>query len=137
VPEYWRKEEKLAWLARKTNLATVEWEILPPYEWLIEGRKEFEDFTPMGSKEAKPAGIEAETIFKAYSLGVSTNRDEVVYGFDRAVLADRVRDFCENYNSEVDRYRRSGKGKKLDDFLDYLKVKWSRDLKNDLQRGTV
>jgi len=135
VPEYWRKEDKLAWLARKMNFASVEWQKLPPYEWLTEGRKEFEDFTTMGMKEAKPAEIEAETIFKTYSLGVSTNRDEVVYDFDRVVLADRVRDFCENYNSEVDRYKRSGKGKKLDDFLDYSKVKWSSTLKLRAQRA--
>jgi predicted helicase len=135
VPEYWRKEEKLAWLARKTSFASVEWEMPPPYEWLTEGRKEFGDFTPMGSKEDRSAHGEAEAIFKSYSLGVSTNRDEVVYDFNRTVLADRVRDFCENYNIEVDRYRRSGKGKEVDTFLDYSKVKWSRDLKKDLQRG--
>ncbi len=45
-----------------------------------------------------------------------------------------MRDFCENYNSEVDRYKRSGKGKKLDDFLDYSKVKWSSTLKLRAQR---
>ena len=79
--------------------------------------------------------MDPETIFKAYSPGVSTARDEVVYGFDALVLRDRVEDFCKNYNAELDRYKRSGKGKNVDDFLDYSKIKWSSTLKLHAQRG--
>ena len=43
--------------------------------------------------------------------------------------------FIEDYNVEVDRYHRAGSGKDVDEFVGYEKVKWSRDLKQDLQRG--
>jgi predicted helicase len=71
-------------------------------------------------------------------LGVPTNRDDVAYSFDAKRLAERVETFCGNYNAEVDRYnhlRKKPEGEALDAFLDYSKVKWSRDLKKDLARG--
>src|SRR5439155_24116061 len=37
VPEYWRKEEKLAFLKRKKSIIAIEWENLQPnkmYTWL-------------------------------------------------------------------------------------------------------
>jgi predicted helicase len=138
VPENWRKEEKLGWLSGKGEVSRVDWETLPPEKWLITGAKEFEDFAPLATKQGRSAEVDPKNIFKTYSPGASTARDEVVYGYDRAELAERVRTFCENYNAEVDRYKRSGKGAKgqaLDQFLDYSKLKWSRDLKKDLQRG--
>jgi len=51
------------------------------------------------------------------------------------VLADRVRGFIDEYNCEVDRYKRSGADQPVDDFVRYEGIKWSRDLKLDLQRG--
>ncbi len=138
VPEDWRKEEKLAWLSARRSVAGVEWETLPPGQWLATGAKEFKDFIPLATKIGRSAQFEPKNIFKTYSPGVSTARDEVAYSYDRTVLADRVRTFFDNYNAEVDRYKRSGKdakGQALDQFLDYSKVKWSRDLKKDLTRG--
>ena len=46
------------------------------------------------------------TIFRSYSLGVSTNRDSVVYGFDAERLAKRVEQFVDDYNAELDRWRK-------------------------------
>jgi len=138
LPEKWRKEQKLDWLSRTGAIAKVDWRKLAPGKWLTIGAQEFETFPALATKKGRAAELEPQTIFKTYSLGVSTNRDEVVYSFSRGDLADRVREFCENYNAEVDRYKRSGnqlEGQAFDRFLDYSKVKWSRDLKKDLQRG--
>ena len=138
LPDNWRKEEKLQWLSRKGTVSKVEWEMLPANQWLASGLAEFEQFIPIGTKQGRSSELGLETIFKTYSLGVSTNRDEVVYGYDRKELAERVEAFCDHYNAELDRYKRSGKkaeGQALDQFLDYSKVKWSRDLKKDLRRG--
>jgi predicted helicase len=138
VPENWRKEQKLDWISRTGAIATVDWAKLAPGRWLTIGAAEFETFPAIATKDGRAGELESQTIFKTYSLGVSTNRDEVVYGFSRGELADRVREFCENYNAEVDRYKRGGKelqGQALDRFLNYSKVKWSRDLKKDLRNG--
>ncbi len=138
LPEDWRKERKLAWLSTKARLGRVDWQSHYSGQWLQSGESEFSDFTPMGSKVARAAEFERHTVFKTYSLGVSTNRDGVAYSFDRDQLSRQVQEFCENYNAEVDRYKRAPKkpeGEALDAFLDYSKVKWSRDLKKDLARG--
>src|ERR1039458_6485340 len=44
-------------------------------------------------------------IFKTYSLGVSTNRDSVVYDFNREALAKRVEEFCDGYDTEIARFK--------------------------------
>jgi predicted helicase len=137
VPETWRKEEKLSWLSKQRDITNVQWQSPPSGRWLSVGEKKFDTFTPLGSKQAKAAETAPETIFKTYSLGVSTNRDEVVYGFDTEALTSRIEGFCGRYNAEVDRYKRSGKGKPVDDFLDYAKVKWSSTLKLRLQRRST
>ena len=137
VPETWRKEEKLSWLHKQSKISNVDWRRLPSGAWLKSGDRDFETLISMGSKEGRAAELDPETIFKAYSLGVSTNRDDVAYAFDRSVVEEQVEDFCERYNAEVDRYKRSRNrptGEALDTFLNYSKVKWSRDLKKDLER---
>jgi len=135
LPEDWRKEEKLQWLSGKETIGRVEWKTPPAKQWLASGLEEFERFIPIGTKHGRSAELDPETIFKTYSLGISTNRDEVVYGFNHETLAARVQAFCENYNAEVDRYNRSGKGTNVDDFLDYSKIKWSSTLKLHVQRA--
>ena len=148
VPEYWKRAEKLAFLTKeKENIATIEWQELQPderYTWITEGlRSEFETFIPIGSKEARAIrnGAEEETaiktVFKIYSLGVRTNRDDWMYDFNREALVQKVTRFVETYNGEVDRWRRRGSETiAIDDFVIYddTKIKWSESLKLNLQR---
>jgi predicted helicase len=88
---------------------------------LTEGMQpEFSSLLPMGTKEAKLSRTgRAETIFKTYSLGISSNRDDIVYDFGRQNLARGAVQFIENYNAEVSRWVRAGKPKAIDDFVRY------------------
>lgn len=146
VPEYWRSDEKLEFLThhvqmdgRFNSLNTVEWNHLTPdtrNTWLVaDGTKLFESFIPIGKKEGKGKG-NSQTIFNLYSLGVSTNRDDVVYDFDRIALNKRLQVFIENYNIEVDRFKRGKLNGQVDEFVDYTRIKWSETLKKKMQRGT-
>ncbi|MCH8028945.1 MAG: N-6 DNA methylase [Candidatus Dadabacteria bacterium] len=140
VGESWRKEEKYKYLEKSGNYVHVDWQTIEPdknHTWLTEGlQSDFDDLVPLGTKEAKKGkDLNAETIFKMFSLGVSTNRDRVVYGFDRVCLSENVKHFCADYNAEVVRYQYEGKDKNLDDFLNYEKVKWSENLKRDLRNS--
>jgi predicted helicase len=124
------------------------WQQLQPDvrgNWITEDlHAEFTGFLPMGTKEGKTATT--DTIFKKYSSGVKTNRDDWVYNFQRSMLEENVQRFIETYNGEVDRWKRSittapEKDRKalparVDDFVTYddTKIKWSRDLKLDLIR---
>ncbi len=139
VPENWRREQKLAFLRQQGSIEGIDWQALQPdarYTWRTDNlRSEFETFLPMGTKTVKQAVAgEAQTYFKTYCLGVSTNRDSVVYDFDREKLAQRVEGFLEDYNAEVSRWVRAGKPKEVDQFVHYDRVKWSEMLKGKLRR---
>ena len=141
IDEFWRKEQKYDFLTTKEHIGNVEWEEVQPdtkHNWLTQGMKEeFATFIPMGSKEAKGANkLNVETIFKTYSLGISTNRDSVVHNFDKNILSSSIDQFCNNYNVEVMRYDQKGKPADIDNFVDYEKIKWSRDLKKRAKHGT-
>ena len=142
VPEDWRKEEKLSWLAKKKNVATVKWQTLRPnndHTWLIpEHAAEFQTLIPVGSRDTKAdKRIDGEAIFKTFSLGVNTNRDAWVYCFDKEQLTDQVRRSIEAYNGEIDRWKRAKRPKDIDSFVinDGSRLKWSSRLKETFARG--
>ncbi|MYE88395.1 DEAD/DEAH box helicase [Candidatus Poribacteria bacterium] len=145
VDEFWRKEDKYRYLDSKGYYRNIEWKLITPdrrYTWLTEGlHAEFETFIPIGTKEAKAARAEAvDVIFKDYSRGVATSRDAWAYNFNRNTLSENMREIIETYNAEVDRWkRRANRDANVDDFVisDDTKIKWSRDLKSDLQRGKI
>ncbi|RLA07186.1 MAG: helicase [Gammaproteobacteria bacterium] len=86
------------------------------HNWLNQTDNDWDDLLPMGTKKSKlsKSGVEINSIFKLYSLGVSTNRDNWVYDFSKKNLKNKVKFFIKQYN-------------KLDDF-DTI-IKWSEALK--------
>ncbi|MGI9061716.1 MAG: type ISP restriction/modification enzyme [Ktedonobacteraceae bacterium] len=145
VPEYWRKTEKLAFLGHKKNISGIEWEILEPDEkhtWLTEGmQSDFATFLSMGAKEAKAGtDIQARSIFKTYSLGVATNRDDWTYDFNKLGLTEKIQRFMRNYNSEVFRWsQESSTSSQVDSFVnnDPTFIKWTDRLKEALQKNRL
>jgi predicted helicase len=137
VADRMKAREKKQYLRTFRSLSDVPWRELTSDErhtWLVpENTAEYSELILIGSKAGK-AGHDGETIFSVYGRGVATSRDDVVYDFDPGVLTARIERFAEDYNSEVDRYAREGGDVAIDDFVRYDKIKWSRDLKLDLQR---
>ena len=140
VPNSWTRAEKLDFL-REYDPKDVEWHRLWPNHkktWLVSAtEEEFESHIPIGSKMAKASKIiNTQTIFKTYCPGVLTSRDATVYDFEYGLLAKRIREFAEDYNAEVDRYKRQApKPDNIDDFVNYDKIDWSATLKQSLKRG--
>ena len=142
VGEEWRKEAKYAYLDEKQHVAQVEWQIIAPnkkHTWLTEGlHSEFDEFLPLGSKEAKAAQTEVKgVILKNFSLGANTNRDAWVYNFNQNALRENMSRLIETYNTEVERWHQTHTNEKLDNFLlsDDTQIKWSSRLKECLIRG--
>jgi len=99
---------------------------------------EFDEFLPLGTKEAKKAKEAEGVVFKAYSCGVMTARDAWAYNFNQKVIADNMQRTIEVYNNQVELWiNRDNKEIKLDDFVLYdgTKLKWSLFLKNHLKSG--
>jgi predicted helicase len=128
-----KRSAKFALLNSAKHVSGIDWKIITPdanHLWLSEGMAaEFGAFTPVGDKLAGKA------LFKTYSLGVSTNRDAVAYSFQPRELDNGVASFCTMFNSEIARYHAKGSPKDIDGFVDYKRLKWSRNLKRQLKRG--
>ena len=137
------KERTFQFLADRAHVGTIKWREITPTAhqmWLTEGlAADFDTFIPMGTKAAKATkGDVNGTIFKTFSLGVSTSRDAWVYSFSQETLTANMTRMMENYNSEVARWdRRSERDVNVKDFVDpdKAKIKWSRSLMSRLRQG--
>ena len=99
VPEFATAAEKWNFLLHhvkedsvKNALNTIEWQELTPDNkntWLVaDNADEWDSMLSVGSKEAKASKFEPETMFWQYSNGIKTNRDKVVYGFNKYSLSN-------------------------------------------------
>jgi len=143
----------LAFLTQKESITGIEWQELHPdssYTWLTEGmRHEFSFFLPLGTKETKgSAPTNVEALFKMYSLGVVTSRDEWVYDFSSSKLEEKIQKFIQNYNAEVFRLSQTSIPPRLDkdvliSFVDNFVnrdasfLKWTDRLKESLIKKDV
>ena len=98
---------------------------------------EFDALIALGSKETKKMDdANAQAIFKSYTVGVLTARDDVAYDFNHDVLVARMEKFVDDYNAEVDRYHRTKeKQKKKLDIDKFVRedLKWTHNLKHSLK----
>jgi predicted helicase len=140
VPIEWRREEKYAFLDDKSDLTGVKWRKLQPDRkgnWLTNPTdEEFDAFLVMGNKQVKAGDGGPPVIFKLFSLGVVTNRDELVHDFQLDRLASKAETFTHIYNATVESSL-AGKGKKaIEELIDVTnpQIKWTRQTKNSLER---
>jgi predicted helicase len=130
--ECWRKEQKFGFLNSVRSRGGVEWKILQPdsrNNWITNGLEEqFGSFRSIGGEET--------SVFAKHSRGVATCRDAWTYNFDERTLATNIQMTVEKYNSEIERWIRSGRPQDIDGFVQYSndRIAWSRDLKADLKR---
>ncbi|MDT9240654.1 MULTISPECIES: type ISP restriction/modification enzyme [unclassified Limnospira] len=141
VGEFWRKQEKYDYLEKCQHLGGVDWEEIKPdkkHTWLTAGlQADFETFIPMGSKKTKAAkGDATGAIFKIYSRGAETARDDWAYNFNPDELAANIQRMIATYNEQTRKWHDcQDPSVNLDDFVisDDTKIKWSSRLKECLK----
>jgi len=137
-PEMETAEEKLEFVGSARASALTFEEIRPDAKqnWLNLTRSDFDELLPIASKETKiSAKVSQErALFKLFSLGVVTARDEWVYGETPDNLEIKVRHFIDTYESERDRWKKSGRIEKTNDFVS-REIKWTSELESHLERG--
>jgi very-short-patch-repair endonuclease len=104
-----RKEEKLNWF-RNTRFQDIPFERITPDEhgnWINLADTDFKTLLPLANKQTKLAKTKAQenAVFKLFSLGVSTNRDEWVYDYDKKTLEAKIKYFAKVFNQESKRFR--------------------------------
>ena len=128
MDETQRKEVKLQWLG-ETKLRDIPFELIAPDEtnnWLNHSESNFEELIPIADKMVK-AEISNQAIFKLFTPGVATNRDDWVFDFDLNNLEDKIKFFVTEYNDLIE--------SELVDFTetDYQNIKWSETLKKHFE----
>ena len=135
VPDDWPRTTKLGFLDKVQHAGEVEWKKLVPnarHCWFVnDNEKEYAGLVPLGIKSSRSAaGRSVHAVFCSFSPGVNTARDQVVYGFNADRLAQRVEQFCDDYNAELARWRAKGRPRNADSFVSYTRLKWSYSLKH-------
>ncbi|MBF0372011.1 MAG: N-6 DNA methylase [Alphaproteobacteria bacterium] len=130
VRDYAKADEKVEFVSAPLRERRMT-EIRPDgkHNWLNLSTMETDDFNaflPIATKETKAIKVvgQERAIFKLYSLGISTNRDEWLYDHDKNALEKKVRFLIDGYNAVPFT---------AETFPDT--IKWSRNLKRRLQNG--
>ncbi|MFM7714476.1 MAG: type ISP restriction/modification enzyme, partial [Microcystis sp.] len=87
------------------------------YNWLNQSDNDFDELLPLIDKEVK-SGKSEKAVFKLFSSGLKTQRDEWVYDFSRDTLEAKMRFF-------VDVYQRTFED---DNYQGRNQIKWDREL---------
>ncbi len=127
--------DKLAYL-RRAELDEIAFEDITPDKsgnWLNQSTSDFAKLMPLANRETKLTKLisQEQAVFRLYSLGVVTNRDDWTYDFDADQLAQKVRAFIIEY--EENRSVHGGTTFNADTLG--TNIKWTRDLKRQLRKN--
>lgn len=130
-----RKREKLDWF-RETSFQEIPFTTITPdksYNWINLADNDFEELLPVATKKTKLAKSERKekAVFKLFSLGVVTNRDEWVYEFSRSTLIKQMTYFFKAYEHQ----REECRTEEIPDNKLSKNIKWTRDLKRSLRQA--
>ncbi|MDR2424430.1 MAG: N-6 DNA methylase [Prevotellaceae bacterium] len=128
LDDFWRKEQKLQWLAEHP-LKNIPFEIIRPDKnnnWINLTDNDFDSLLPLCSKNAK-LGRGNETLFELFSTGIVTARDAWVFDLSKENLSVKIKYFIDTYREQLK------SGETDNELLDYT-IKWSDTLKSHLKR---
>lgn len=137
IGDYLSREEKLKKISETGSIAKAsDWLLIRPNEhgdWFGQRQDDFEAFIRLGRK----ADSEGKALFRTYSMGIKSNRDDWVYGYSKAGTERRIEAMVEFFNQEVARFQRRNDGVDAEQFVnrDKSKIKWTSNILNDLERG--
>lgn len=126
MDDFWLKEVKLDWLS-KNSLNDIPFERITPDKnnnWINLIENDFEDLIPLISSDVK-SGKSGKALFRFYSRGVATQRDEWVYSKSRENLVNKISYFIKVYNSTIEQANNPTK----------YSIKWDRELDKYLSKG--
>jgi len=131
VRDYAKSDEKREFL--RTPISTRQFEDVRPdkdQNWINLTDNDFGTLIPVADNKTKSLKISGQerAIFKLFSMGVKTNRDDWVCDIDIDDLGRKVKSLLAEYESERSRLRGKVTKKDVDDLI-YYRIKWTRKLK--------
>ncbi len=103
VADFAKADDKRTFLSR-ASLEERSFQVVRPdkaHNWIGLAEQDWSELLPVASREAKAArpGARERAIFKLYSLGVVTNRDDWVYGHSSSDVLSKVRALTDGYET--------------------------------------
>ncbi len=138
-PEFDTAEDKLAFLGA-SKLSALAFERVEPDKkgnWINLTDNDWDTLIPVADKKTKAAKTAAQerAIFRLFSLGIVTNRDEWAYSENEEALIEKVAHFISVYERETDRWHRSDRKTTSADMVT-RDIKWTSELERHLERRT-
>ena len=103
-------------------------------KWLNQSKSDFDQLLPLANRETKFAKFVSEqrAVFKLYSLGVVTARDDWSFDFDKSALTEKVKFFCKIYRDELQRLQaEKPQAASIGDWVN-RSIKWTAELETHL-----
>ena len=105
--------------------------------WLNQSDSDFDSLLPLANRETKFADFASDerAVFKLYSLGVASNRDEWTFDFDESAVSKKVQFFCKTYQDEMQRFGlEKPEAASIGDWVN-RSIKWTAELERSLTKG--
>ena len=107
LDDFWRKEKKLEWI-RENPISTIAFERIEPdakNNWINQTDNDWESLLPLIDKDVK-AGKSEEAVFKLFSRGIETARDDWVYDLSKNDLEVKIKYFIDSYNDSINKNKK-------------------------------
>ncbi|MFM6122984.1 MAG: type ISP restriction/modification enzyme, partial [Sphaerospermopsis kisseleviana] len=135
-PDLETAEDKLKFIAfnkiEKINFTRITPDV--NNNWINLDDTDFNTLLPLVNQETKSSKNES-ALFKLFSLGAVSNRDEWVYDLDENNLKSKIEFFCDIYEKEKQRWKESERNTDISDFVD-RSIKWTAELEEHLKKGS-
>lgn len=134
IEDYVKAPEKRSYI-RDNKIQDLTFTHIQPdqtHNWINLADTDFGELLPLIDKHVKQ-GKSTQAVFKLFSLGVVTSRDEWVYDEQDDYLKKKIRHLLCIYNKDMKKLK--GKSKEeIKEKINYS-IKWTRALINDLEKG--
>lgn len=126
LQDEWRKEQKLKWL-KENKIQDIAFESIIPnqkYQWINIAETDPEKVIPLIDKDVKE-GKSEKAIFKLFTSGIRSQRDEWVYDHEKENLVKKMQYMIRAYTEALANKENKSK----------FSIQWDRELKNYLEKG--
>ncbi|MEO8760333.1 MAG: type ISP restriction/modification enzyme, partial [Bacteroidia bacterium] len=135
LDDFWRKDQKLQWFT-ENPIQKISFDNIQPDKnnnWINLADNDFDTLIPLVNNETKSSkkdkGLSA--IFKEFSLGIRSGRDEWAYDYGKDTLEEKMKFFFEIFYKEKERWAKSNKKIQINDFVN-RNIKWTSELQEYL-----
>ena len=138
IGDYLTREQKLEALQKAASIKGFsDWQMITPnehHDWIRHRTDEFTNFYPLGSKDTMDGKADA-AVFKNYSNGYQTGKDNYIYNFSRDACAENAQRMTQDYLAAISELEGNPK-LTLDEVMDRhnSNIKWDDTLEKQLKQ---